>query len=100
MRFTTVFYTICLVATFGSGAAGAQGLPDLGQAASSAASAAGQNAVDSVKQTAADKLNKAKDSGATAILKACADQAESEGLTGRALRKYVASCKKSGGPAQ
>jgi hypothetical protein len=100
MRITTLLSTICAATLCYVAAAGAQALPDLGQAASSAAGAVEKNAVDSAKQATSNKLTQIKDSGKGAIAKACADQAQSQGLAGKALRKFVASCTKNGGQPQ
>jgi hypothetical protein len=108
MRVTTLFCMIGVATLCHAGAASAQaGLPNVGQAgapnvggaASSAAGtagAAGTGLLDSAKKAVGDKLTEVKDGGKAAIAKACADQAESQGLVGKALRKFVASCKRDG----
>jgi hypothetical protein len=98
-------------------AAAQMGLGDMGKAATSAVGSAGKAAVDSAKgaatdavsgateqgRGAAEKVMKGKsdngksDNGKAALAKECAGQADSSGLIGKALRKFVSSCVKSGG---
>jgi hypothetical protein len=110
MRFTTVIATIFAATLFCAGAANAQmGLPDMGKAAASAVGDAAKSTVDSAKSAvsgatdsvrgAAGKLTKPKvsDEAKAAAAKECASQAESNGLIGKALHKFVSNCKKTAG---
>jgi hypothetical protein len=113
MRYTTILSTVFAAMLVVAGPAAAQmGLGDMGKAATSAVGSAGRAAVDSAKgaatdavsgateqgRGAAEKVMKAKpDNGKAALAKECAGQADSSGLIGKALRKFVSSCVKSGG---
>jgi hypothetical protein len=77
---------------FAAAPVAAQGLPDIGQAATGVAKDA---VVGAAKKAATDRVGKAVDDAKAAAVKACLDKGKGDGLTGKALRAFVASCRKT-----